>query len=353
MKNADTFEYIGNLHIHSVFSDGAGTIPQIAQAARKAPVDFFIVNDHDFMTEELHLNWEGFYGNVLALMALEIGKRYNHYLAFDLNEKLDSGGLDAQTIIDSVRQHGGFGFLAHPFEKGMPFSENSRAYVWKDLSVDGYTGICIWNFSSRWKERVRSPIHGLFFLLFKSGTLKGPSSETLSFWDQACLKRRVAAIGGSDAHGSLFTWGILRFKPLSYKYLMKTINVHILLERALSNRLQEAKGQIYTALREGNLFICHENLASAKGFRFGYETNSGKRIIMGQETGFEKGRFEVKLPRKAKIRLIRNGVINKKRHAQQVSWEITKRGVYRLEGFLYMFPFGWRPWIFSNPIYLR
>ena len=96
-----------------------------------------------------------------------------------------ASNLGPQAVIDRVNDLGGFGFLAHPFEKGMPFVEKSVAYTWNDLSVEGFAGICIWNFSSRWKERVKTVLHALYFLLFKSRTLKGPSSKTPCVLGQA------------------------------------------------------------------------------------------------------------------------------------------------------------------------
>ena len=179
----ELIEYTGNLHIHSRYSDGAGTVPEIASVAQRLGLDFIIINDHEYMTHDLHLGDEGYYGDVLALMGLEVGERYHHYLAYDLKEMVKGHGSGPQEVIDRVNAQGGFGFLAHPFEKGMPFYEKSIAYTWNDLSVTGFTGICIWNFSSRWKERVRSIFHAVFFLLFKSRMLKGPDKKTMSFWD--------------------------------------------------------------------------------------------------------------------------------------------------------------------------
>ncbi|MBW1936128.1 MAG: PHP domain-containing protein, partial [Deltaproteobacteria bacterium] len=76
------FEYIGNLHIHSVHSDGSGKVSEIADLAAKVGLDFICINDHAYMTDDLHLEEEGLYGKVLVFMGLEMGVRYNHYLAF-------------------------------------------------------------------------------------------------------------------------------------------------------------------------------------------------------------------------------------------------------------------------------
>jgi hypothetical protein len=347
------FEYIGNLHIHSQYSDGAGTVHEIARSAQQIGLDFIMLNDHCFMTDVLHLEDEGFYEGVVVLVGLEIGGRYHHYLAYDIKEMIKGQSLGPQEVIDQVNAQGGVGFLAHPFEKGMPFTEKSMAYIWNDLSVTGYTGICIWNFSSRWKERIKSLFHGLFFLLFKSQALKAPSRETLSFWDKLCQKKKVAGIGGSDAHGSVFKWCGLRFRPLSYKFLLNSINVHILLEKPLSEDFSPAKAEIYKALREGHVFIAHENLAPARGFKFYYVSDSGTRLTMGEEKPFQPGTLFIETPAKGEIRLIRNGTVEKHWQGTGVSYRVEQEGVYRVEVYRHLFLFGWRSWIFSNPIYLR
>jgi hypothetical protein len=349
----DHFEYTGNLHIHSRYSDGAWRVPEIAAAAQRIGLDFIILNDHDYMAKKLHLEDEGYYGVLPVLMAVEIGKRYHHYLAYDLKEMVKGHGSGPQEVIDRVNEQGGFGFLAHPFEKGMPFYEKSIAYTWNDLSVKDFTGICIWNFSSRWKERVKTPFHALFFLLFKSRMLKGPSKKTLSFWDDLCRKRRVVAVGGSDAHGAGFIWGSFRLTPLTYDFTLKSINVHILLEKELPKDLAGAKAEIYAALRGGRLFIAHDNLAAAKGFRFHYVSEDGSSVIMGSEKTFQQGTLYIETPLKSDIRLLKNGAVIKKWRGQKASYRVRDKGVYRVEAYHYMFPFGWRAWIFSNPIYLR
>ncbi len=346
-------EYIGNVHIHTRYSDGSETVPEIARHAALANLDFIIINDHDYMTKTLHVEDEGYHGGVLVLMGLELGQRFHHYLAFGLSEMVRGKGLRPQSVIDRVNEKGGFGFLAHPFEKGMPFRDDSIAYTWNDLSVTGYTGICIWNFSSRWKERVRTALHGLFFLLFKTWTLKGPSRKTLLFWDNGCATRRVVAIGGSDAHGALFRWGPFRFTPLSYRDGLSSINIHLLLDRPLAKNPIDAGKQIYGAMKEGRLHIAHDRLVSSGGFRFYYAVNGGPTLEMGEERTFQPGTLFVETPHKGEIRLLRNGILVARRIGTRFSPAVDKPGVYRVEIYRRAPFFGLRPWIFSNPIYLR
>jgi len=347
------YEYVGNVHVHSHYSDGIGSPGEIAKIAERNGLDFVIINDHDYMARDLHLEHEGFHGKTLLLVGLEIGGRYHHYLAFDLKEMIRGKGLSPQQVIDKVSGQGGFGFLAHPFEKGMPFHERSIAYTWNDLSVQGYTGICIWNFTSRWKERIKSPLHGIFCIAFKEYSLKGPSNRTLGFWDSQCLNRRVVAIGGSDAHGSTFKWGPISLVPITYDHALTSITIHVLLPQPLSRVAGTAKKQIYGAMKNGNLFIGHDNLGSTRGFRFSFQGEGKTFLPMGEEAEYCPGVVNINVPTIGLIRVIRNGARITEEVGTSLQYQVTRPGVYRVEVYKKVAVFGWRPWIFSNPVYLR
>ncbi|MFC1840583.1 CehA/McbA family metallohydrolase [Thermodesulfobacteriota bacterium] len=347
-------EYVGNIHIHSYHSDGRGSYAEIAGKAAKKGLDFICFNDHSHALDYLNLDEEGLYDNLTLLIGLEIGKEDHHYLAFDVKELERSYKKNPQEMIDNVNSQGGFGFLAHPFEKGMPFIEKSIAYTWNDLSVKDFTGICIWNFSSRWKERVKTVFHGIFCLMFKTQTLKGPSKKTLAFWDKLCRERRIVAIGGSDAHGAMFRWGILRLTALSYDYLLNTVNIHIFLKRRIHKDFKMAKQDIYDAMKEGRLFIANDKLCPAKGFKYYFISDDGSDLFIGEETSFSTaGNLVIELPHKGEIRIFRNGEKIASYRGMEAVYPVKQKGVYRVEVYRYVPVFGWRPWIFTNPVYLR
>lgn len=347
------YETIGNIHIHSTFSDGSATYDQIAEKAAVAGLDFICINDHDYMLKSLNLDREGFYGKIPLLIGLEFGKAHNHYLTFDIKELFKSDGLRPQEIIDEVKRQGAMGFLAHPFEKGMPFNEKSKAYTWDDLSATGFTGICIWNFSSRWKERVKSVFHALFLLKFRSQMLKGPSRETMSFYDELCMHGKVVAVGGSDAHGPVLRWWRFNIRPLPYESLFKAINIHIFLKKKIFKEFKAAKEDIYDAMREGRLFIANDDIHPARGFRYNYVSDDGSDLNMGEEGIFYPGNLIVESPVKGDIRLFKDGAMVKRIAGTEAVFPVTEKGVYRIEVYRRLMVFGLRPWIFTNPIYLR
>jgi hypothetical protein len=347
-----THEWIGCLHVHTNHSDGAGTVADVAAAARAAGIDFVVVNDHAHMSRALHREDEGFYNDVFVMMDLEVGIRHHHYLAFDCRRMPRWDLVGGQEIIDEVNAAGGFGFLAHPFEKGMPL-EGSIAYTWKDLDVTGYTGICIWNFSSRWKERITGVASGLFFILFKSGFLKGPSTRTVAFWDRSCAAGRVVAAGGADAHHKRYGLGPFRIRPLTYDYLMGAITVHILSDRPFPRQPDEARRLICSALREGGLFVANDKIGPSKGFRFYFKPGKGPPCRMGAETIFSPGEIFVDVPFKGEIRLFRDGMLIETCRGVSLRRNVDFPGVYRVDVYRRRGLFGYRPWIFSNPVYLR
>jgi len=53
------FEYTGNLHVHTPYSDGEGSHEHVAQAALLAGLDFVIFTDHNVRVGGI----EGYYGD--------------------------------------------------------------------------------------------------------------------------------------------------------------------------------------------------------------------------------------------------------------------------------------------------
>ena len=83
------------VHLHSTYSDGTGTVKEIARAARRAKADVVQLTDHDTLAAKRN-GEEGFYGDVLMLVGEEVSPRgRNHYLAFGIDTEIDHSRLDA------------------------------------------------------------------------------------------------------------------------------------------------------------------------------------------------------------------------------------------------------------------
>jgi hypothetical protein len=351
------YEYIGNLHVHSSYSDGSGTIPEIAQAGNKAGIDFIIINDH-FTLQALHHGEEGYYDQVCVLIGTEINRRWHHYLVMDIKEEVDCHDSKPQEVIDDVNNKGGFGIIAHPFEAGSPVFFGGKAYTWNDWSVEGYSGIEIWNYCSQWRDGADSILTTLYSgLINPHWRITGPCRQALAKIDFLGQKRKIAVVGGTDAHAVKVDMKISTMTVFPYEFLFRTVNTHILLPEPLIQSLLHDKRLIYRALKEGSGFVAFDYYQSARGFRFVVEQSGGNRVVgMGEEVSYQPGMVaKVLLPEKALIRLMQNGICLYESECFEASIPLLEKGIYRVEAFLRrgIFKNKLIPWIFSNPIFLR
>jgi hypothetical protein len=346
-------EYTVNLHVHTTFSDGEGTMEEVISAAQKAGLDILLINDHDTLKGKKK-GYEGYYGNLLVLIGCEFSGRHNHYLSYGLDHYPGHDFEKPQEFIDIAREQGAVGFIAHPFEKGSPFSEQGRAYTWTDWNVTGYDGICIWNYSSIWKSRVLSITELLKRYFLRAGTLPGPEKEVLAKWDETGQTRRVAAVCGSDAHALKKGFLFFKLKFFPYKYLFRAINTHLLFNPPLTNDLDTDRALVFKALAKGSSFLSHDKLGDTAGFDFRVEKKGREQAGQGEEIKFSDGdRFIWALPQRATVNLIKDGEMIFSLFADQGSFQVPGPGVYRIEVEKTTRFFGLRPWIFSNHIYIR
>lgn len=346
-------EYICNLHVHTTYSDGAATVEEIAHAARKAGVDVVGITDHHKL-EGLRQGKEGWHGGALALIGTEIGHEHNHYLAWRVQKEVDDRQENPQAVIDAVRGQGGIGFIAHPFEKGCRYGFKGKAFTWDNWNVTGFTGICIWNFTSQWKGPVTNPLKAIYYYFNRRGAVRGPDEKTLSKWDSLLAKGKVVGISGTDAHAFRFGFSFIRPRIFPYSYLFRTINTHILTENAFTGELVSDRKLVYGALERGHCFVSFDLLGSGRGFEFTALTDATK-VIMGDEI-FLAGtvKLQIRLPRAAHVRVIRDGAPWREGFGAVHMYTAKKPGVYRVEAFRKAPLSGkLRAWIFSNPIYVR
>jgi hypothetical protein len=346
------FSYPGNIHIHSTYSDGSGSIEEISAAASSAALRYLIINDHETLAG---YNREAIHNGVVVLVGAEINRSCNHYLAIGIDNLVASNDSDPQDVIDRVRESGGLGFLAHPFERGSPYIEKGKAYPWVNWPVFGFNGFELWNYSSYWRGLHPSLLRTLYWFFFnRKAAMKGPSRSLIRLWDcYNCHGHRIAAIGGTDAHAYIYRFYWIPLVIFSYRYLFNTINTYIVLRNKLSGHFSTAKSQILGALRAGSCYISYDGLSSGEGFTFSAVTDKGI-ILMGEETDLAEAReLSITAPgRKPLVRLICNGKLICEKTGNSLTMEPSSPGVYRVEVYhrpLFGAP---RPWIYSNPIFI-
>jgi len=343
------YEYVGALHIHSVFSDGSGEIPGIASDAGECGLDFILISDHNTL-RGLEEGYEKWFGNTLVLIGCEINdrKNQNHYLALGI-EKTVSTRLPAKEYVRKVNELEGFGFIAHPHEKRSSIPEHPP-YPWTEWDCDEFTGIEIWNHMSEWMEGLTEQNKFNYFI-HPLKSIIAPPEETLKVWDEVSIKRKVVGVGGVDAHAhKVNVLGFFEVEVFPYKVLFKSVRTHILSKEKIvagdNNSVKISKGIIYNALKEGRCFISNHNIADASSFRF-YAEEEGAEYQMGETVKFSPlVMLKVVLPREqALIKLIHNGRKIDEIQGLKADFRPPAAGIYRIEVYLHN-----NAWIFSNHI---
>jgi hypothetical protein len=338
------------VHLHSTYSDGTGTVPQIARAARRAGADVVLLTDHDTL-EAKDRGEEGWYDDVLLLVGTEVSpRRRNHYLAFGIGQAIDHDGLDAAGICRAVSDAGGFGFAAHPFSRGSDrFRDRAPGMPFDDLDCEALHGIELWSFVNDTGEAAGSVADILRFVAAPARALEHPPELNMRAWDELCRTRQVVAIGGLDAHQYGKRIGpVVPIRVMAYRRSFRFIRTHVLCDEAPAGRLEQDREQVYAALRSGRCYIAVDSVAPAKGFRF-----EADDLPMGAEApAGPRRRLSARVPLPARLRLLRDGVEVASATGDSLEQEVDEPGVYRVEA--YRRSKGReRTWILSNPIYLR
>jgi hypothetical protein len=166
----------GDLHLHTVHSDGCHRLPELADAARAAGLDFIVSTDHN--TNSANRAWGATTVDELEVIAgEEVTTRHGHWLAI---------GLPAEGWVDwryaprdgvfagyaaQVRAGGGLVVAAHP---SVPLPGSAWEFGYHDVDA-----MEVWN-----------------------GVWNVDDELSLRIWHQLLRQgRHIVAVGGSDSHG--------------------------------------------------------------------------------------------------------------------------------------------------------
>ena len=95
-------------------------------------------------------------------------------------------------------------------------------------------------------------------------------------------------------------------------------------------------------------------MCDATGFRFEAVANAKAVAEMGDEVKLADGlKLATRLPVPALVRVLQYGrEVARSEGKSEFEFTPTEPGAYRLEAWLHL-DGEWRPWVFSNPVYVR
>lgn len=175
-SESDAGWYRGDLHLHTVHSDGAHQVGDLVAAASSAGLDFIVSTDHN--TNSANRVWgAGGMDGLFVVAGEEVTTRHGHWLAVGLPP---SGWVDWRyaprdgvfpRYAEQVRADGGMVVVAHP---AVPVPGSAWEFGYQDVDA-----LEVWN-----------------------GTWNVDDEVSLRIWHRLLRQgRRLAAVGGSDSHG--------------------------------------------------------------------------------------------------------------------------------------------------------
>jgi len=349
----------GAYHIHSVRSDGSGTVESIAAAASRAGLQFIILTDHGDGTRTP--DPPGYRSGVLTIDAVELNTTGGHYAALGLPATPYPFAGTAEDVIEDVHRLGGFGIAAHP---GSP--RPSLAWRAWDAGFDGLEWI---NADSEWRDEEWWPL-ARTLLTYPvrpresiAAMLDRPDA-VLAKWDEATRKRRVIALAGADAHARL----AFRARtdpdespvhlPLpGYESSFRAFSNHVVLDGPFTGNALIDAPHLLDAIRQGRSFTVIDGLATPSGLDF--SATSGRHSArVGEDLALEGPvllRARMAAPPGSTLVLSRNGARLTATQTDLSAEFRAEPGIYRIEVYLPA-EFGGQgsrvPWLLSNPIYV-
>jgi hypothetical protein len=332
----------GALHMHTFYSDGTGSVRDLARAAKECGLEWIWITDHDTMQGKPE---EGIIDGVRVLVGYEITPDRNHFLVGDVDE-LISRDLPPAEYVAEVERRGGVGIVAHPDERVT--NEVTEPYRWDDWSQRGFTGIELWNYMSDWVEQY-TPARKYLHFFFPSLALRGPTAETLRWWDELQVEgARPTGVFGVDAHAKKVERVGREWEVFPYTHCFNRLVDYLQLEAPLSATFEEAEQQIWDAIRRGRVIMANQGRGSAAGSTFLALSPGGTPATCGDEVNLTDGlTLEFVCPLAAELRLFQNGtLVARVSKGQKLRFDCREKGHYRVEA--------WRRtlWVMTNHIHV-
>lgn len=339
-------EWVAACHVHSTYSDGSADMEDIVSAAADAGLEVVLSADHNTLNVKRE-GWEGWRRGVLVVAAAEVGATSGpHCLAFGVRHCCGYADAPPAEYLSGIRAQGGFAIVAHPSGLERPLlGIHKRGWaLWEHPTVSAFE---LWSYPHDWarnllSSRVRNPIDAL---RHPDRLIRGPSRSLLRTWDRHTPRRRLSVIGSIDSHADYHR--LLNLTLFPHAQMFRTVRTHFF----VSSRAGDGRDvdQVVAAIREGKCFVAYDYLADSRGTWAEAETAGGKRLLMGDEAPHDgPTRLRLRLPRTAEVALVRNGRPRVIRTTDRFEFLARCAGVYRFEVRL-----DGRPWIFTNPFYLR
>jgi hypothetical protein len=347
----------GAYHVHSVASDGTGTVEEIAAAAARAGLRFVILTDHGDAYKRPSA--PRYVGSVLCIEAVEISTTGGHYAALGMAAAPYPLAGEARDVVEDVARLGGFGIAAHPDSE----KTELRWEAWEAPfdAMEWFNADSQWRDEPRWRllptvlQYPARPTEAVASLFDRP-------DHMLREWDRLASTRRVVGLAAADAHARMGLGGktdpydeLVYVKLPSYEAVFRAFSTRVELWEPLTGDAGADAAAVLEALRAGRFYTVFDAIAGPGVLA--YSVQAG-RMIFYQGSRAPAGvplrvRAATNGPPETRVHLLRNGREVARSTGPVLDWTGEGPGSYRVEAVLPGAPGDPPlPWMVSNPIYV-
>lgn len=289
--------YRGDLHAHTVHSDGYNTVAELAAGARQRGLDFLAITDHNTIShyEEIaSLSDPG----IVLVPGEEWTTYWGHANVWGLRRWVDFRCQDADTVrrvMEFVHGQGGLFSVNHPKKIGNP---------WEFTEVDGYRCVEVWQ--APWRVM---------------------NWESVAFWEERLAAgERIVGVGGSDTHSIppapfIQPWGL--GEPCTWVYAPSPLD----------------EASLLAAIGRGHVFISEDPTGPFLELRAAGAGEGRQEALMGDVIEVAEGvvvrlRVAYRGPAGKKLRLLAGGQVW--REAELPQEELAQEFEFRAEASTYV-----------------
>ncbi len=383
-------DYRATFHTHAGDSSHTGGTPEeFLEAAKSTGLDIAFLSDHYRPPRDFMDSWRGVRDGVLFIP----GSESSGFLLHPDQSVVEWMGSDKDTLKSRVAEGTGMLFLSHAEDNVSETLEHATGMEIYNRHYDAKDDMAIL-FSIAQRMTNPEKAQDLLELVAKYpeevfGVQQDYPQLYLDRWDAETQTRRVVGVGANDCHHNNVL--VLKKKDDTTALLgtnvddddeMRTIDATKnpgLMSRmqgkaagdtlvtldidpypiAITNMSTHIFAQDLTesAVRKGvaggHVYVSHDWLCDPEGFFFWAEKDGKSAGILGDEISFtENITLKAQIPLDTHVRLLRNGEVVQDQQADDFSYDVKEPGVYRFEAWVST-DGEERPWIYSNPIYIR
>ncbi len=355
-KGETANERVGVIHVHTVASDGGGTVAEVMAAAEKANLSFIAITDHNVAMTQSELAEDP--PDLSIISGVEIGTTSGHFLALGIPPSWARPKTNNdRELLAAARAVGAFRVLAHPFHPRTP---------WTDWKTSDFDGMEIWNEDAAWRQNDFFDFMDALLLYGENDQLAlvrlaSTPEENFAKWDELLQQRPVAGICAADTHARIRLGFGKDWRFPGYAPSLKVAREHVLLppDAGGGNPSLASAAEIVEALRKGHSYCGLDSLYPADGFSFHVSSGSASGRPGDFLPWMGAARLQISTPSGASLPLIkifRDGREITEEQTRTIDEPIPGPGRYRTEVFLRQPGLSglrrWTLWVFTNPVYL-